>query len=121
MFCTHSREFFEISIGPQPGNTAEARLLCVKDFLKRLIGLPIALVGKVCKTCFRSVAVLLAAVFVIVTFGSVSSARDLLVGRIVIVAKDIADWILLPFALILCFLRLILALLIHPDFYFNSI
>ncbi|MBX7067136.1 MAG: hypothetical protein K1X28_07890 [Parachlamydiales bacterium] len=120
MICTDSREYFEISIGPQPDNTFRARLQCLKDFLKRVIGFPLALISKFCRTILRTISIFFAAVFVICTLGSSSGARDFFVDRIVIFAKDLADWVLLPFALILCFFRLILALIIHPDFYFNT-
>lgn len=120
MICTDSREFFEISIGPQPDNTLQARMQCVKDFLKRCLGFPFALIGKFCRTIFRAISIVFAALFVVFTLGSSSGARDLFIDRIVIFAKDLADWILLPFAILLCFIRLILALFIHPELYFNT-
>lgn len=121
MICTDSRQFFEISMGPQPENSIGARLMCVKDFLKRLACFPAVLVGKILKTAFRLISIPFAAFLLLITLGSSSAFRKLFVDRIVILAKDLADWILLPFALILCFIRLLLALFIHPDFYFNAI
>lgn len=121
MICTDSRQFFEISMGPQPENSLSARFLCVKDFLKRLLCFPAILVGKILKTALRGFFVPCAALLVLITLGSSGSFRKLFVDRIVILAKDLADWILLPFAVVLCFIRLSLALLIHPDFYFNAI
>lgn len=117
MYCASSNDFFEISIGPQPDNTVQARLLCLKDFLKRALIFPFALIGKAMKTCFRCIGVCISAVFVLITLGSSVSARELFIDRITSFAKDLADWALLPLALTLCFLRLVLALLIHPTLY----
>lgn len=119
MYYTSSNDFFEISIGPQPDNTVQARLLCLKDFLKRALIFPFALIGKAIKTFFRLLGVCLSAAFVLITLGGSMSARELFIDRIASFAKDLADWVLLPLALILCFLRLILALFIHPIFYTN--
>lgn len=119
MYCASSSEFFEVSIGPQPENTLKARLECVKDFLKRALIFPFALLRKLCKTFFRFIGLVFSVAFVFITLGSSSSARELFLERISSFAKDLADWILLPLALILCFLRLILALVIHPTFYSN--
>ncbi len=121
MICADSQEFFEISIGPQPENTLKARLLCLGDFLKKCLQFPLALVGKACRSCFRFLGIFLSASLVILTLGSSIKAREMFVERVVSFAKDLADWILLPLALILCFLRLILAFLIHPNFYFNAL
>lgn len=120
MICTDSKEFFEISMGPQPDNTLRARLQCVKDFLMRLLGFPLTLIGKACRSFGRFLAIGFAALFVLCTLGSSARARELFVNRIVIFAKDVADWVLLPLALILLVLRLLMALFIHPEFYFNT-
>ncbi len=120
MYSAHSSEFFEVSVGVQPDNTLEARLVCLKDFLKRCAIFPLALIGKLSKTFFRGLGVTLTALLVLVTLGGYANARKLFVNRIACFAKDLADWILLPLALLLCFLRLLLALLIHPTFYSNS-
>ena len=121
MHSASSSDFFEISIGPQPENNWKARLECIKDFLKRCAIFPFALLKKICKTFFRFLGLALGACLVLLTLGSSVSARELFVERIAIFAKDLADWILLPLALVLCFLRLILALLIHPTFYSNAV
>lgn len=121
MINTDSREFFEISMGPQPGNTFKARLLCIGDFLKRCLKFPLILIHKVVKTVIRFIGIFLAAFLVIVTLGSSRRSRELFIDRTVVFAKDLADWLLMPFALALCFLRLMLALFIHPNFYFNAL
>lgn len=121
MYYADSNAFFEISNGPQLENNFQSRLLCLKDFLKRFAIFPFALFGKLWKTFFRAFSVCFGILLMIVTVGSSLSARDFFIERISAFAKDLADWFLLPFALIGCFLRLILAFLIHPNFYFNAV
>jgi hypothetical protein len=121
MYYANSSEYFEISIGPQPDNTLQARLLCLKDFLKRCAIFPFALIAKACKTVFRFVGICFSVLFVLITLGSSFGAREMFVARITCFAKDLADWVLLPLALLLYFVRLILALVIHPTFYSNAI
>ena len=121
MYYANSSEYFEISIGPQPDNTLQARLLCLKDFLKRCAIFPFALIAKACKTLFRFTGICFGALFVLITLGSSYGARAMFIERITCFAKDLADWVLLPLALLLCFLRLLLALLIHPTFYSNAV
>lgn len=121
MHCAESQSFFEISNGPQLDNTFQARLLCLKDFLKRVFVFPVALLIKACKTFFRAFGVCFGAALIIITVGSSASAREFFIVRIATFAKDLADWLLLPFALIGCFFRLILAFVIHPNFYFNAL
>ncbi len=120
MISTDSKHFFEISLGPQPDNSFAARMACLKDFLKRLLGFPFVLIGKAGKTLGKAVGVLFAAISLVATLGSSVSAREFFVDRIASFAKELADWVLLPLALGLCFVRLCLALLIHPHFYFNG-
>jgi hypothetical protein len=89
--------------------------------LKKALLLPLSLALKVCKTIFKGIGVCFGAMLVLMTVGFSVKAREVFFDRVVALAKDLADWILLPFAIIGCFLRLILALLIHPHFYFNAI
>lgn len=121
MNYSESKSFFEVSNGLQLDNTFRDRLLCVKDFLKKSLFLPLALVLKVCKTLFKGIGVGFGVVFVLMTVGFSPAAREFFFDRVISLAKDLADWILLPFAIIGRLLRLILALLIHPQFYFNAI
>ena len=121
MVCTNSQDFFAISMGPQPQNGWDARILCIKDFLKKCIRFPFALINKAFKTLFRLIGAVCAFLLLIITLGSSKIVRALFVDRIVIFAKDLADWILLPFALLWTCLRLLFALFIHPQFYFNAL
>ncbi len=121
MYYSDSQSFFEIASGPQLENTFPSRLLCLKDFGKRVLLFPFALLYKACKTALRGVGVCFGALLVLMTVGSSGTARAFFVERISIFAKDLADWLLLPFALITCFFRLLLALFLHPNFYFNAL
>jgi len=121
MHYSSSQSFFEISNGPQLDNTFDARLICLKDFLKRCAMFPFALVMKALKTFWRGIGVCFGAALILITVASSSGAREFFVERIVIFAKDLADWLLMPFALIVCFFRLILAFMIHPNLYFTSV
>ena len=121
MYYTTSKEFFEIPVHPPQPNTLKARFLCLKDFFKRCLIFPFALVLKACKTIFRVLGTCFSLAFVLVTFGTYSRSREIFVSRVSSLAKDIADWILLPFAIIVWVFRLILAVLIHPNLYFNGL
>ncbi|MES2272897.1 MAG: hypothetical protein V4487_01745 [Chlamydiota bacterium] len=121
IYCAESRSFFEISGDPRflQFNSFQSRLLCLKDFFKKIILLPLALLYKAYKTIFRVVGLSFGAALLGVTLGSSTSAREFFVERVSALAKDLADWILLPFAVFACFFRLILAFLVHPNIYFN--
>lgn len=121
MKSADSQTFFEIGNGPQLENNLQARLLCLKDFFKRCLLLPGALLLKVGRTFLRGLSVCFGAALILITLGSSSAARKFFIERISAFAKDLADWILLPFAIVGCIFRLILAFLIHPNFYFNAL
>ncbi len=121
MHCADSQYFFESSNGPQLDNTLQARFLCLRDFLKKCALFPFGLLVKTYKTFFRGMGVCFGAVFILITVGSSASIRRWFFERIANFAKDLADWFLLPLALIGCFLRLLLAFLFHPNFYFNGL
>ncbi len=121
MHCAESRSFFDTSDGPLVENTLQSRFLCLKDFLKRCGLFPFVVLMKACKTVFRVFAVCFGAGLVLMTVGSSVCAREFFVARMATFAKDVADWLLLPFAFAACSLRLLLAFLIHPHFYFNAL
>ena len=116
-----SQAFFEISSQAQLGefNSLKTRILCLRDFLKKLLLLPFALVLKLLKTFFRVLGAFIGAGLLFVTLGTSPNARDYFVQRVAALSKDVADWILLPFAIIACFSRLVIAFLVHPSVYFN--
>lgn len=113
-----SQTYFEISAQSETFyfDSFRGRLLCVKDFLKKLCLLPFAVVMKAYRTTLRAAGLFLAAVLLMVTFGG---SRAFFVERVAKLAKDLADWVLLPFAVGACFLRLLMGFFIHPSLYFN--
>lgn len=120
MSYSDSQSFFEIANVGYLDNSFQGRLLCLKDFLKRCALLPLALLGKSYTTFFRTLSVCFGACLVLVTVGNSPIARAWFVGGTAKLAKDLADWVLLPIALCSCCVRLIIALSFHPIFYFNA-
>lgn len=120
MNYSDSQSFFEISNGPYLDNSIRGRFLCVKDFLKRIAILPFALLKKMYRTFFRSLGVCLGVLLIAATAGSSAAVRTYFVERMGSLARDLADWILLPIALFSCFVRLLMGLSFHPSFYFNA-
>ncbi len=121
MELSTSKAFFEISCGNEliQYNSLRERWLCLKDFFKKTLLLPFALLFKVYKTFFRAAGLFFAALFMAATLGTSSFTRQLFIHRASTLAADLADWILYPLALAVCFGKLLLALVIHPDIYFN--
>ena len=117
----NSQAFFEISSGAEliQFNTLRERWLCLKDFLIKTAILPFALLFKASKTFFRLAGILFAAGFLIATLGTSSSGREFFIERTSIFAKDLADWVLFTLAVAVWFIKLLLALMIHPDIYFS--
>lgn len=98
-------------------NSVKSRLLCIKDFLKQCAALPLILIIKACKTFFRGIGVCFGALFVTLTLGLSEAAREFFSGQVVALAKDFAEWLLLPFIFISRLIKLLLALFVHPNFY----
>lgn len=121
MYCASSKSFFEISDYIEYSNTLRGRLHCFKDFFKRLLVFPFGLIVKSWKTVFRVFGIIFSLVFVLITLGSYFRLREVFVNRLSNFAKDLADWLLLPIAIIVCFCRFILAIFIHPKLYFNGL
>lgn len=121
-FYANSQAFFEISSGPEliQLNTLKERGACLKDFLKKMAILPFALGFKALKTGFRVCGLMAAGLFLLFTCGATSAGRKFFVERVSLLAKDLADWVLFPFAVLVCFARLLLAFAIHPDLYFKN-
>lgn len=120
-YYSDSQTFFEISSETQvvQFNSLQGRLLCLKDFFKKMAILPFALLYKAYKTLIRAGSLLVGTFLLVLTLGTSIGTRKFFVDRIEVLAKDLADWILLPFAVAVSFFRLVLAFLIHPNFYFS--
>jgi len=121
MNSSSSQSFFEISAHAEQieDHSFRGKLLCLQDFLKKILILPFALLYKAYKTVLRALGVIWSAILVTATLGTSEGLRQFFVERVAALAKDLADWVLLPFAIISCFFRMLLAFLIHPNFYFK--
>ena len=63
---------------------------------------------------------LAAALFLVATLGVSSSGRELFIERVSFLAKDLADWVLFPLAIGVWIFRFLLAVTVHPAFYFKN-
>lgn len=120
----NDRSFFEFacegySSGMRDFRSLEGRLCCAKILLKKIFFLPFTLFAKAVLTVFRAVGLLLSIFLLVVSFGVSESIRELFCRRVLFLAKDLADWILFPFAVILGLLKLVLASTLHPAVYFH--
>jgi hypothetical protein len=120
MQCVDSNSFFEVARNLDLENGIKGRILCLKDFFKKCLLLPFALVFKGLRTVSRFMGIILIINFLLLTLGSSASIRRLFIQSMSGFAKDLADWILLPLAFVGCFLRLLMALFLHPNIYFNA-
>lgn len=98
----------------------KSRLYCFLGLLRKIAMLPFSLIYKALKTCFRVSGVFLGIVAVLITLGVAPDSRKFLLDRMVSLGTDIADWILLPFAILVCFLRLLLASVISPAIFLSA-
>jgi hypothetical protein len=87
----------------------------VKTFLWVLAALPFALLYKMWRTLLKGAGVLAVGLFLAATFGISRGLRELFVSLVSSFAANLADWVLLPFALLSCLLKLILASVVHPS------
>jgi hypothetical protein len=119
-----SRYFFDFSCDiPDPvlaqSKSIRGRAHCFGAFLEKVAILPFALLFKFYKTFFRASGVLVGAAFLCATLGTSGGAREFFEGRVSALAKDLADWVLYPFAVLVCCSRLLLASLVHPALHFR--
>lgn len=119
-----SKAFFEFSSDNLDPKMAEfhsmkGRAQCFAALLEKLVILPFAVLFKLYKTFFRSVGVVFSAVILLATFGTSEAAREFFVRRVSSLATDLADWVIYPFAIFICFSKLILASIVHPALYFR--
>lgn len=99
-----SSSYFEAPVPSQD------RFLCIKAFLALLVLLPFVLGFKLIKSFFRVVGVFLGVSFFILTLGMSFNIHEFLIRRVSLFSSDLADWLLFPFAILSCCLRLLWAL-----------
>jgi len=88
-------------------------------FFQKLLALPVAIVWKLYRTVCSVAGVGFATMLLILTFCSDSGIRAFFRNKVMNLAKDVADWLLWPVALLFCFGRLLLAATVHPALYFG--
>lgn len=111
-----SKGYFEISQQFGRPGVCE-RIFFGKLFFEVLLMLPFAVLYKLSRSFFRGAAALLVAALILATLGLSQRLRESFLKRVAIFAADLADWALYPLALFTCFLRLLLASLIHPSLF----
>ena len=97
----------------------QGRLCCFKKLIQKIISLPFVLLFKAIITLFRGIGFLFGALRFIASLGSSLSAQEFFARRGSIFAKDLADWITLPFIVVMGFFRLFLGSTVHPAVYFR--
>lgn len=121
--CVDSNFYFHPSDEVDPKNvrfeSLRGRLRCFASFVQKLISLPFALFCKSYKTFLRFCCVGYSAIYLLFTLGMSTKAQEFFSKRARCLANDLADWILFPFAVVTCLLRLILGTLIHPALYYS--
>lgn len=100
-------------------DSVKNRLFCLVDFLKTVLIFPFALIYKGTISIARAFVVCFALLALIVGLGQNVEARQFFVERLALLAKDLADWILLPLALVQYSARFLMGLFYHPRFYFS--
>lgn len=97
----------------------DGRLYCFKAFVQKIILLPFAILFKATITFFRALSLFLSIAFVVGSFGSSVAAREFFFRRVMFFSRDLAEWVLFPFVVILGLFRLILGSTLHPAVYFR--
>lgn len=119
---TTSSAFFECdpSFTIHEKHPIKSRLFCLSLLLKKALLLPLTLTGKAISTLFRILGLSLSITTLFLTLGFSESAREFFKNRMSCLGLDIADWIIFPFAILICFVKLILGGIVNPLIYHRS-
>lgn len=109
-FCCEKSSFWSV----------RGRLFCLKTLLQKILFLPSMLCLKLGLTVCRVTGLFMGLALVVFTFGTSVRSREFFLRRVLYLARDFADWVFLPFQLILAGLRLFLGAFVHPAFYFRA-
>lgn len=115
--CEFSSETFHAELSRF--DSWQGRAGCLKILMQKILCLPFALLFKFGITACRAVGVVLGFIGLIVGFGRLVQAREYFIRRFVMFARDIADWLALPFILFFGTARLLLGCFVHPALYFR--
>lgn len=100
-------------------DSVRGRMSALGNFFGKLAILPLAFVYKLYKTALAVSGVGFGAFLVALTLFSAPGAREFFVNRVMALAKDLADWVFWPVAVVYCLCRLLLAATLHPALYFS--
>lgn len=121
---TSSENFFDCKEPLAEPQLAEfrswrGRRKAILYFFKQIATLPLVFLAKLCQTFISIVGVGLATVLLALTLGYGSGMREFFFKRVACFAREVADWVLLPAAILFCLGRLLLAATVHPALYFG--
>jgi hypothetical protein len=94
------------------------RIECLKILVRKAVCLPFGLAFKLGVTLCRSGALFVGLLGLFFTFEKFSQSYEYFIRRFVLLARDLADWVALPFLVFFGFIRLLLGI-VHPAFYFR--
>jgi len=94
------------------------RLYCFKELVKKGVFLPIFLVVRGLFTVSRAFSLGVGALLVALSFAGSEKARLFFVRRVGFFARDLSDWVFIPFVLVRGFFSLLGGILC-PFFYFR--
>lgn len=119
-----SRTFFEFTgetsdLTISDFHSCKGRLCCLGALFEVIGLLPFALMYKVYKTFLVAVGLALSAGLLLLTLGCAGGVREWFVSRVSCLAKNVADWVLFPFAILSCCAKLLFASFINPNLYFT--
>ncbi|MDE3045040.1 MAG: hypothetical protein KGJ02_00115 [Verrucomicrobiota bacterium] len=97
----------------------KGRLSAFLNLLDKLALVPLAFFYKLYKSFFCCLRVGVGAIGLFLTFGMAPLIREFFVEHVSLLARDLADWVLWPMAVLTCLGRLLLATLVHPALYFG--
>jgi len=95
------------------------RWTLAKTFFEIVALLPVALLWKVWGTFLKGIGFVLMTSALAMTCGIFKGIRNAVVKQATSFAANIADWIMFPFAVLICLLQLIVGCLIHPSLIFR--
>ena len=97
----------------------KGRGICIKNFLKTLSVLPFALLYKVAKTFFVTCKLALSIALSVFTLGLSERVKRFFLNSLEKFGNEAYDWLVYPFAFLICILRQIFGILFHPRICFK--
>lgn len=99
-------------------SSVRGRISCFRILLQKISFLPISLLLKAVLTLFRGLGLGFGLIVFIMTLGS-SKAQEFFFRRSTAIAKDVMEWIVFPFIVLMGLFRLFIGSTLHPAVYFR--